>query len=301
MNYNNSMKNLQTCLQKPTLKWVGCFLFSVFASSSACAYERIVSTTGNASEVIANLGLADKLVAVDTTSTRPKAVMKDKPKIGYRRMLSSEGILSMTPDLLILAPDAGPPAVIKQIKAAKLQTITIKDEKSIDGVVNDIHLIAKTLDAEDQAQAMIDKIRSDETDIKTLIANYPRQPNIAFFMDGGIGRFMGLGKGTAGDGMIGIVGGHNVFAESFKSVKPVSLESLATSNMDMVIIAAHDAKAENATTLTKALEKYPKLAVSKAGKNNCVFTIGIVEALGFGPTLTNAATSIAEAVEDCVK
>lgn len=267
---------------------------------TANAYDRIVSTTGNASEVIANLGLADKLVAVDTTSTKPAEIMQDKPKIGYRRMLSSEGILSMTPDLLILAPDAGPPASIKQIEAANLKTITIKDEKTIDGVVADIELIAKTLGVDDKATPMIDKIRNDEADIKALIADYPRQPKIAFFMDGGIGRFMGLGDGTAGNGMIGIVGGENVFTGEFNSVKPVSLESLATSDMDMVIIASHGGKEENAASLTKALEKYPKLAVSRAGQNNCVFTIGIVESLGFGPNLTDAAKEIAAAVKPCL-
>lgn len=295
------MKNLLTCLQQPALKWVGCFLLSSVAVHCANAYERIVSTTGNASEVIAELGLANKLVAVDTTSTKPTEIMKNKAKIGYRRALSSEGILSMTPDLLILAPDAGPPAVVKQIESANLKTITIKDEKSLDGVIADIEMIADTLGVRDKAQAIIDKIRTDEAEIDALITAYPRQPKIVFFMDGGTGRYMGLGAGTAGDGMIAIIGGENSYAHEFNSVKLISLESLATSDMDMIIIASHGGQEETARKLTKALNKYPKLAITKAGKNGCVFTIGLVESLGFGPNLTDSAKEIASAVKPCLQ
>ncbi len=281
-------------------KWIICALAAGLLTT-VNAYERIVSATGNASEVIAELGLADKLVAVDTTSTLPADVMKDKPTIGYRRMLSSEGILSKAPDLLILAPDAGAPAAIKQLKQSGLKIITIEDKKTLDGIVADIELIAKTLDVSDKAAPIIQAIRDDEASIKKHIAKYSRPPKIAFFLDGGIGRFMGLGADTAGDGMITIVGGENIFAKDFKSVKPLSLESLAVTDVDMIIIASHGKKIDNSEkVLEKALKKYPKLAITQAGKKDCVFTVGIVEALGFGPHLTTTAKQIVEAVPPCI-
>lgn len=280
------------------LVWV---LLALLANNNVFAYERIVSATGNASELIAELGLADKLVAVDTTSTVPSNIMSTKPKIGYRRALSAEGILSMTPDLLILAPDAGLPAVLKQIKATNINLVTIRNEKTIDGVIDDARMIAKTLGADDKVKPIIKNIRAQEKVIKGLINNYIRTPNMAFFMDSGAGRFMGLGAETAGDGMINIVGGNNVFAEQFKSIKPLSLEALAVSNADMIIIAAHGGKVQHSNKLKKAVSSYPKLAITKAGKNNCVFTIGIVESLGFGLDVGKSATSIARAANACLK
>ncbi|MDP8171174.1 ABC transporter substrate-binding protein [Pasteurella skyensis] len=263
-------------------------------------YHRIVSTTGNASQIIAELGLADNLVAVDTTSTLPADIMKNKPKIGYRRALSSEGILAMNPDLVILAPDAGPPNVIAQLKASKVNTITIADKKSLTGVVDDINLIAETLGATQQAKPLVERIHSDSAVITNIIKSYPSQPKIAFFMDGGVDRFMGFGDATAGDGMINIVGGQNIFKNHFKSVKPVSLESLSVSDMDMIIIASRGRSADSSAKLALALDKYAKLAVTKAGRKGCVFTIGIVEGLGFGPDLTQPAKEIAQAAKLCV-
>lgn len=262
--------------------------------NSAAAYERIVSTTGNASQIIAQLGQADKLVAVDTTSNKPKDVMQQKPKIGYRRALSAESILSMNPDLIILAPDAGPPAVIKQLEASNVKTLTIKDKKSLAGVIDDINLIAKELNAGQQAKEMTHKIRRDEGALRKIINSYQHQPKMAFLMR----ESMAFGADTAGDGMIDIVGGQNIFAKQFKSVKPISLELLSVSDADMLIFAILRKTDELPAKLTP-VDK-PLLKNSKAGKNHCIFTIDISDALGFGPDLTEAAKEIAQAAKQCV-
>ncbi len=305
------MKNLPTNLlnmqHSARFLVAGCFFcLSTASISSANAYERIVSATGNASEIIAELGLADKLVAVDTTSTLPADIMADKPKIGYRRALSSEGILSMQPDLLILAPDAGPPAVLEQLQATQLPSITINDVKTVEGVIADINMLAEKLDAGEAAKPLIQRIRDDEKAIKALIADYPRQPKMVFLMDGGAGQnqLTALGAKTAGDAMLTLVGGENIFADDFKSIKPVSSESLVSSEMDIILIAAHGKGVKTAKVgekLENATADYTNLALTKAGKNSCIFRIGTVQALGFGPGFSEAAKEIAKAVKPCLK
>lgn len=291
---------------------IACWAFS------ASAYERIISATGNASEIIYELGLTDKLIAVDTTSVLPIEIMRDKPKIGYRRALSSEGILSMQPDLLILAPDAGPPIVLQQLQATKLPSVTIANVKTVDGVIADITMLADKLEATAAAKPMIDTIRAQEKTLNEHKAQYPRIPQMAFLMDGGIG-LMALGDGTAGQAMLTLVGGKNAF-QSTKGVKPVSAESLASANMDVIIIAAHGKKVQQqqalinkqnpsseaqqsampATLLTKASDDYPKLRFTKAAQNGCIFTVGTMQALGFGPHFLTAANDIARAVASCL-
>lgn len=263
-------------------------------------YQRIVSGTGNASEILHLLGLTDKLVAVDDTSLLPADVMKKKPKIGYRRRLSSEGILSMQPDLLIIAPDAGPEAVLEQIKAADVNTITMPNVKSIDGVIADVKFVAKAVNHMDAAQPMLDKLNADKTYITDKVKAYPQTPKIAFLMDAGKKKLMGLGKGTAGSQMIAVVGGENVFLEKFKSVKTVSEEAMIESDADMIIIAAHGNKNAQADSLVNAVEHYPNLALTNAAEKKCVFRISTIKALGFGPTFTEAAKQIVDAVPSCV-
>ncbi|MGY0399093.1 MAG: heme/hemin ABC transporter substrate-binding protein [Ostreibacterium sp.] len=274
----------------------------LIVTPSAFAYERIVSTTGNASEIIADIGLSDKLIAVDSTSIIPKAIMQNKPKIGYKRHLSSEGILSMQPDLLILAPDAGPPAVIKQIQEINVETLTLSNKKSINGVIANIRLIANKLNANQAATPLIKKLRDEKKQIQALMTNYPRTPNIVFLMDGGTGqnRLMALGKDTAGDAIIHIIGGKNVFAKDFSSIKAVSVESMINTKMDMIIIAAYNKDNLNTMAIKNATTTYQNLALTKAAKKHCIFSIDTMRALGFGPTVSQAAKEIAGLVKNCV-
>ncbi|MEN2938667.1 Hemin-binding periplasmic protein HmuT [Mannheimia haemolytica] len=141
-------------------------LFSFIALSMCLnttkAAEKIVSTAGYASEIVAALGKADKLVGVDTTSVKPQTIMEKKPKIGYRRQLSAEGILSLTPDLIILAPDAGPNAVIEQIKASGIPLLHLGEKPSLAGIREDIQQIAKAIGAESEAKQLTETILADE-------------------------------------------------------------------------------------------------------------------------------------------
>lgn len=272
----------------------------ISAGLTAQAQERIVSATGNASEIIANLGLAESLVGVDTTSTEPAELMDSLPKVGYRRNLSAEGILSLNPDLLILAPDAGPPNVLEQLKVVNVPLLQIQDDKSINGLVNNIELIANTLGAQKQAKELIAIIRQEEKVIAKERMNYKRKPKIAILMDGTTGQLTGLGRETAGDSLVHIVGGENAFTEQFKGMKAVSRESLIADATDMIIISTFsEEKKVNELTLAKA--HYPEIALSQAGKNDCIFRIDAVKALGFGPKLTEAALQIAQAVNRCLR
>lgn len=268
-------------------------------SLSAQAQERVVSTAGSVSEIIANLGLTEVLVGVDTTSTQPAEIMETMPKVGYRRNLSAEGILSLNPDLLILAPDAGPPNVIAQITSTNVPILMIKDDKSVDGLVQDVELIADTLKAHEKSHALITKIRNEEQQILQKQQSYKRAPKIAILMDGSTGRYTGLGKDTAGSSLVSIVGGENIFSDQFNGIKDISRESLIAEPADMIILSTFS-KDKKVEELTPAKEQYPDLALSQAAKKDCIFRVDASKALGFGPQLTQSALQIAQTVNRCL-
>ncbi len=295
------MQKNRILLSKKVCKVTALCITLISSVSVANSYERIISATGNVSETISELGLADKLVAVDTTSKLPKDVMDKKPKIGYRRRLSSEGILSMNPDLLILAPDAGPANVIEQIKSANIPIITIKDDKTINGVIADIEMIAEKLGVIDNAKSLIEKIRADEQSVHKIISSYPRKPKIVYLMDGGKMGIVAFGNKSAGNAMIKIVGGENVFSKDFDVFKPVSAETMAVTDMDIIIVASHSSDDPAGYNMENVTADYPKLALTKASKNQCIFRIGAVESLGFGSGVAKAAKEIAGKVKDCIK
>src|ERR1700754_1440334 len=69
--------------------------------------SRIVSVGGAVTEILYAIGLEDRVVAVDTTSLYPQRVT-GKPKVGYMRQLSPEGVLGLAPTLILASEGAGP-------------------------------------------------------------------------------------------------------------------------------------------------------------------------------------------------
>src|ERR1700755_2785448 len=63
-------------------------------------------------EIIWALGVQDKVVGVDLSTTYPPDV-KNKQTVGYHRALSAEGILSLRPTAIIHDGNIGPPNVIQ--------------------------------------------------------------------------------------------------------------------------------------------------------------------------------------------
>ncbi len=89
--------------------------------------SRIVCIGGTITEILYALGAADRIVAVDSTSQFPAEALRDKRNIGYMRMLSAEGVLSVGPSLLLVMEGAGPPEAIDALVASPVPLLFIDD------------------------------------------------------------------------------------------------------------------------------------------------------------------------------
>src|SRR5690606_21667121 len=75
--------------------------------------QKIVSIGGGVTETLYALGAQDRIVAVDTTSLYPQEALETKPNVGYMRALSAEGVLALSPDLILMDGAAGPPEALE--------------------------------------------------------------------------------------------------------------------------------------------------------------------------------------------
>ena len=71
----------------------------------------IVVAGGSITEILYFLNEEDRILGVDVTSNFPKET-SELPSIGYVRSLSTEGILSLNPKLILGENDMGPPLVL---------------------------------------------------------------------------------------------------------------------------------------------------------------------------------------------
>jgi len=264
-------------------------LVLVLVSSAALAEnpKRIVAVGGALTEIVYGLGAGDLLVGADTTSYFPEQAAQ-LPKVGYQRALSAEGILSLTPDLVILSEEAGPPAVLAQLKTAGVSVLQVQAGRSLSDVKESIQIIGSALGKSEQSSALISNLESASTKLNKTIAEQKDKKRIMFILQHSGGAPMVAGMDTAASSVIELSGAENAVKE-YNGYKPLSPESAIAIAPDIILVTTQGL--EQAGGIASLLNK-PGINLTPAAKQGNVIAMDTLLLLGFGPRTAEAATEL---------
>jgi len=249
---------------------------------------KIISVGGAITEIIYALDSQDNLAGVDTTSLWPDTA-KTLPQVGYMRNLSAEGILSLSPTLLLISAHAGPPKVIEQIREAGIPVKTIAENYSSEGVRTKVLEIAELLGRREQGQQLAAKIQEDFHQLEQFRTQHPAQPRVMFFMAMSQGTPLVSGLDTSADAMIKLAGGNNAIT-TYQGNKPLGSESIIAAAPDVILVT------ELTLNAVGGLDKFyelPGIRFTPAGKNRRIIVMDTLLLLGFGPRSGQAALDLA--------
>ncbi|MGQ3027361.1 MAG: heme/hemin ABC transporter substrate-binding protein [Ferrovibrionaceae bacterium] len=264
---------------------------ALVAATRAQAADRVVAVGGALTEIVYALGAADLLVGVDTTSQYPAAA-RTLPQVGYMRQLSAEGVLSLSPTLLLITEEAGPPAVLRQLQAAGLRTVLLPGGYQPGAVRARIEGVAKAVGQEARGQALAARVDQDVARIAEALKG-AREPRVLFLMTGTAGGTpLASGGRTAADALITLSGGINAVS-AYDGYKPLTPEAALAADPDFILVPAH---AIDALGGVKALAAMPGLKDTRAVRENRVVAMDMLTMLGFGPRIAVAMRQLAAAL-----
>lgn len=246
--------------------------------------QRIISLGGDITEIIYSLQAQQQLVAVDTSSLWPKAT-RNLPKVGYFRALSAEGVLSLSPDLILMSPEAGPPAVIDQLKAVNIPITLVSAEKTAKSIVSKIQSIADALNTQEQGAILISQVESEFKKLEQLKTQIKTKPRVIFLFSVAKGNLLAAGTNTAADAMITLAAGENIFNQ-YSGYKPVNSEVLIAAAPDILLLT--DRVLDSMGGIDQVM-KFPGISLTPAGKNKRIVVMETLYLLGFGPRTAHAA------------
>lgn len=126
--------------------------------------RRIISLACSNTEIVAALGCADRLVAVDDHSDVPGAVVGALPRVGPDLDIDVDRVAALEPDLVLATLTVpGHEAVVERLEAAGLPYIA-PEPSSLDDVYRDIRDIGGRLGVPERAEALVDAMRSEVGD-----------------------------------------------------------------------------------------------------------------------------------------
>ncbi len=278
---NRIMRTILTCLT----------LFLALPAQAE-APQRVVTIGGALTETVYALEAKDLIVGSDTTSYYPPAADK-LPKVGYQRTLSTEGILSLNPDLVILTEEAGPPSVLRQLESAGAELLILKAGRSLEDVKTNTLKIAQALNREETGAALIRKIDVESRELAHAVAGLKHRKRVMFILQHGGGAPMVAGKGTAADSIIALSGAVNV-VQDYDGYKPLSPEAAVALRPDVILITKRGLEQAGGKD---SLLKTPGLSLTPAARQGHVVAMDALLMLGFGPRTVQAASELSQAYE----
>ncbi|MEM7293500.1 MAG: ABC transporter substrate-binding protein [Pseudomonadota bacterium] len=252
-------------------------------------FERVVSVGGAVTEIIYALEQQHRVVGVDTTSLWPSEA-RDFPQVGYQRNLSAEGVLSLSPDLVLGTTDAGPPEVLEQIRSVGVEVTVIDNVPSVDGVANKIMTVGKVLGVSDQAARLVTEFRESMSAHSARMAELTYRPSVVFILSIGRGSPLAAGMETAASGIIELAGGRNAFS-GYEGYKPVNAEALIAAQPEVILVTKRTLEMMGGRD--KLLE-VPGLAATKAGAATNIVAMDGLYLLGLGPRTPQAVQELSE-------
>lgn len=267
-----------------------------FASSAIIAIaqplientKRIVTIGGAATEIVFALGAGNSVVAADLSSIYPPQA-RELPMVGYVRNISPEGVLSMSPNLVIATGALGPPNARQMLERLDIDIIWLPDLSTPEDLTSSIKIVSQRLNKLESAKVLIADVNRGLAQAVANSRNWTKNiPSVLFLLEppGKSTPGMGGGLDSKANTLIDLAGGKNA-ANGFAGFKPVSMESLVAMNPDIILVGQSDRHGGSPESI-QAMIATPALSEVNAIKEDAVYPVPLDD-LAFGPRLGEVA------------
>jgi iron complex transport system substrate-binding protein len=197
--------------------------------------KRIVSTAPSNTEIIVDLGQAEKLVAIDRHSANIESIPAGLPLLDFF-FPDAETIIKLEPCLIIASghnPTGSGEDPFKLLRDMGIPVVYLSMSSSIEDIYKDIIFIAQLLQAEKEGETLITLMKTQVNEISQRAANIENKKTV-YFEISAAPLMMTFGNDSFIHDMITVIGARNIFENEHWLVTP-GAESIIALNPDVIL------------------------------------------------------------------
>jgi iron complex transport system substrate-binding protein len=201
--------------------------------------NRIVSTAPSNTEIITDLGMAHKLVAIDRHSANVIGIPAGLPLLDFFHP-DAEAIINLTPDIIIASghnPTGTGEDPFRLLGEAGIPVVYISMSRSIEDIYRDITFIADILQVQEKGEDVINSMRTQIAGI-TERTSLVENKRTVYFEISAAPDMMSFGKDSFIDDMISVIGADNIFGNDNWLVMP-GAEAIIERNPDVILTSVN--------------------------------------------------------------
>ncbi|MBN2112638.1 MAG: ABC transporter substrate-binding protein [Acidimicrobiia bacterium] len=242
---------------------------------------RIVTLSGDMTEIIFALGLGPNIVGCDLSSVYPEEA-KQIDKVGVEFVLVAEGVLAQTPTLVIGDEDARPLEAIAQIRQAGIPVVIFPRFMGLEAPAEKIRSVARVLGVDEAGEALAEQVQAEIDAAVASAGTVETRPRVALIYQASADTTLMLGPNSVMDGLFTAVGAVDVGPTAGADAHaPLSAEALVAGDPEVIV------------TAERGLNRYlggiegflalPGVAQTTAGREGRILVYEDLFLLGLGP------------------
>lgn len=250
----------------------------------------IISAAPSVTEILAGLGLADKIIAADMYSADVEGIDPAVCTLDFYN-LNTEELIALAPDVIIVngISDTGTADPYADLKAAGTNVVYIPSADSLDGIKEDIAFLAAYTRTSDKGAELISTIDSCISDIAAKAANITEKKSVYFEISAAPYLYT-TGSGTFLNEIIELVGAENIYSGEMSWISN-SDETVIAGNPDVILTSvSYDGYDFNEITARAGWD------VLTAVKNGAVYQVGANETSRASQHVVDGINEIASAI-----
>jgi len=253
--------------------------------------SRIASLSPSSTLILSKLGLAGKLVAVDSWSGDIPGIPATAVRFDMMRP-DAERLAALEPDLLVVSSMTKEGSALDPFKALSdsgIPVLSLATSESIDGIRNDVTAIARATGTEREAIRLIESMDRDLAEIEATVGKIPAaERKTAFFEISPAPWIYSFGRGTYLDEALSRAGLKNVMATE-KGWLAVSAETVLAKNPDIILT-----NSDGSPDSVAEIEGRSGWAETNAVRNGKVYRVDPKTSARPTPDIVRAIRQIAE-------
>jgi iron complex transport system substrate-binding protein len=196
--------------------------------------KRIISAAPANTEIIIDLGLGEKLVAVDNYSLEVPGVDRTLPSVDLVYP-DAEAIIAFKPDLIIASElnRIGGDDPFALIREAGIAVVYIPSGGGIAGIYRDVTFIAGILGVPERGETLL-RTMKDQLDSIAAVGSALTGKKSVYFEISSAPNMVSFGQGTFLHELLELIGAENIFADTSGWIAP-GAESIVLRNPDVIL------------------------------------------------------------------
>jgi len=230
--------------------------------------RRIVSLNGSVSEIVYSLGLGDRVVGRDVSTTFAEAA--DVPLVTRAHDVSAESVLARRPTVVLANQDTGPKDALQQIRDAGVPVVVFDDPTTIADIGAREVAVADALGVRSLGVLLRARTNAEIASAKSDVPRAGAKPVVAFlYLRGQAGVYLLGGKRSGADAMIAAAGGVDAGTKMGLRDRftPITSEALVEAAPDVILVTTTGLQSVGGVD---GLVKIPGIAQTPAGANRRV-------------------------------